>query len=45
MLLMAGKVIEPTLPTPMAAKAHAFVGANARAISLVRQAIRPAHMH
>ena len=42
MLLMAGKATEPMLPTPMAAKAHALLGASARATSLVKEAHRPA---
>jgi len=42
MLLMAGKATEPTLPMPMAAKAHPLVGASARATSLIRLAHSPA---
>ena len=41
MLLMAGNATEPRLPTPMAAKAHPFVGAKAKATSLVRLAHSP----
>ena len=41
MLLMAGKATDPRLPTPMAAKAHPFVGAKAKATSLVRLAHKP----